>query len=94
MYIYIYNDYVDFMYFIGYMAFHHMLLYLAKHDDSFRQRSNEVVKNFLENPTARHKQTGTPDLGRYFHRDVYEMCDHIYYYGHDGLSSCYVDAGF
>jgi hypothetical protein len=48
----------------GYMAFHHMLLFFAARDPSWRETSNSIVEDFVQSPAFRHKDR-TPDLGRF-----------------------------
>lgn len=48
----------------GYMAFHHMLLFFAARDPTWRNTSNKIVEEFVANPAYRHK-SHTPDLGRF-----------------------------
>lgn len=46
------------------MRFHHMLLFMADKDSSWRIAANEAVHGFLNCPEKRLK-TNTPDLGRF-----------------------------
>lgn len=47
----------------GYVAVHHMLLYLADADSRWREIANLEVKNFIENPAHRRKNC-CRDIGR------------------------------
>jgi hypothetical protein len=47
------------------MAFHHVLLHVAKSNPNLQKIASENVHQFVNNPKFRHKKGGTPDLGRY-----------------------------